>query len=367
MARAVRWPTAMETIRSILVATDFGPASERALETAVEMATRYDAKLTVLHVFEPPPYPYVGVMPAPLMAPTVEQVRAGEYERFNATLEFVGKRCKNSNGILREGSAWREILAAIEAEKPDLVVLGSHGRRGLPRFVIGSVAERVVRLAPIPVMTVHGAWFEDRLDAGRKLASALAAVRGSSPVVVAISRGGVVVGDVVAKALDGELDALFARTIVHHGRMLGALCEDGSSRLDPMALQASELGDAERKELLAAERHALNEDVSRVRGTASIGDLWRRTAVLVSDELVDPWPMMAAADAIERLGCERLIVATPVASDQAVAALEAAGREVIVSHRVRAYVDGGAGYRNFEAPSDQDVAARLRGRPSRAA
>jgi nucleotide-binding universal stress UspA family protein len=58
--------------------------------------------------------------------------------------------------VLRPGVAWEEILAAAQALDAGLIVMGTHGRRGLPRAVLGSVAEKVVRLSPIPVLTVHG-------------------------------------------------------------------------------------------------------------------------------------------------------------------------------------------------------------------
>ena len=64
----------MATIRHILVATDFGPASERALDAALAMAERLGARLTILHVYEAPPFPYAGVTPAPLPPLSMERL-----------------------------------------------------------------------------------------------------------------------------------------------------------------------------------------------------------------------------------------------------------------------------------------------------
>jgi len=58
---------------------------------------------------------------------------------------------------LRQGVDWRQILDAAEQEHCDLIVMGTHGRRGMPRFILGSVAEKVIRFAPMPVLTVHAA------------------------------------------------------------------------------------------------------------------------------------------------------------------------------------------------------------------
>ncbi|MGO9838639.1 MAG: universal stress protein [Polyangiaceae bacterium] len=60
------------------------------------------------------------------------------------------------DSTLRQGPVWSEILAAAKSPKADLIVIGTHGRRGLSRALLGSVAERIVRTAPCPVLTVHG-------------------------------------------------------------------------------------------------------------------------------------------------------------------------------------------------------------------
>lgn len=133
--------------RRILVATDLGSASDRTVETAAALATGFAAELTVLHVDEEPALAY------PFAA------HRGEHERARAYLDDVVTRLRTRmfhvEGVLRDGIAWREIVSTAERLGADLVVVGSGGRRGLPRFVLGSTAERVVRTSPIPVLTVH--------------------------------------------------------------------------------------------------------------------------------------------------------------------------------------------------------------------
>jgi nucleotide-binding universal stress UspA family protein len=73
---------------------------------------------------------------------------------LDETLTDVRKTVPEARAILRRGAPWREILSAIEEGKPDLVVMGTHGRRGVERMVLGSVAEKIVRTSPVPVLTV---------------------------------------------------------------------------------------------------------------------------------------------------------------------------------------------------------------------
>jgi nucleotide-binding universal stress UspA family protein len=137
----------MSQIQNILVATDFSVASERALETAIALATRFRAGLTVLHVVEESAYAFPFPIP--------QRVRDAASARLDEVVEGVQARFLSVNGVVREGIAWYEICSAASALAPQVVVIGSQGRRGLPRFVIGSVAERVVRQSPVPVLTIH--------------------------------------------------------------------------------------------------------------------------------------------------------------------------------------------------------------------
>ncbi len=144
--------------KHILVATDYGPPSERALETAAALATRFRAELTVVHVIEDSAYAF------PFPAP--KGVREAAQSRLDETVAGLRARMLHASGVLREGTAWSEICACTEELSPDLAVIGSQGRRGLPRFVVGSVAERVVRLSPAPVLTIHPTDHVAILDGG---------------------------------------------------------------------------------------------------------------------------------------------------------------------------------------------------------
>lgn len=140
--------------RHLLVPVDFGESSDEALEVAIELATRFDSRLTLLHVYEIPAYVYGGMTyaTADLFAPIEEAAR----EHLAGTLRRVQKRLPRATAELRQGAPAVEVLAVVERLRPDLVVMGTHGRQGMRRMLLGSVAEKIVRLSTVPVLTVRG-------------------------------------------------------------------------------------------------------------------------------------------------------------------------------------------------------------------
>ncbi len=144
----------MARFKHILVATDFSETSEEALQVALDLQHESDSELTVLHTCEIPTSIYTGQAFATvdLMQPLIE-LAEGKLEAF---MRPVRDRCSRAKGALEVGVAWEQILAAAAERHADLIVIGTHGRRGLAHAVLGSVAEKVVRLSPIPVLTVRG-------------------------------------------------------------------------------------------------------------------------------------------------------------------------------------------------------------------
>ncbi len=142
----------MGTFTNILVPIDFGEPSERALELAIELAKQNGAALTMLHVFDVPmSYPGMDLSPVDLLAP----IWAAAEKQLEDALAKVKTSIPEATQRTARGVPWREILATIELVHPDLVVMGTHGRRGVPRAVLGSVAEKIVRMSPCPVLTVR--------------------------------------------------------------------------------------------------------------------------------------------------------------------------------------------------------------------
>jgi universal stress protein A len=142
------------TFRHILVATDFSESAQRALELAIEMAGKFEADLTLLHCWEAPSYSYGGglYVPVDLITP----IEKGAVRALAEALIELKKRVPAAKSMLRSGSPWEEILAAARELPADLIVVGTHGRRGLNRMLLGSVAEKIVRMAEVPVLSVHG-------------------------------------------------------------------------------------------------------------------------------------------------------------------------------------------------------------------
>jgi nucleotide-binding universal stress UspA family protein len=138
----------MIPIKTILHPTDFSKPSEYALRFACALARDYQARLLVVHVVEPPVYYGELGMTVPLPVD------------FNKSLEErLSRLVPADSGIpvetfLVEGSASKEILRLAEAQHCDLIVLGTHGRTGLSRVLLGSVAEDVIRHTRLPVLTL---------------------------------------------------------------------------------------------------------------------------------------------------------------------------------------------------------------------
>lgn len=145
----------MKKFRHILVPTDFGPSSAEAVEVAIALADTFDAELTLLHVWEIPVYPYMEfVLDSAQLVDSVEQAAT---QRLAQALDEVRQRLPRAKSLLKMGLPWQEIVDTIAELQPDLVVMGTHGRRGLTHALLGSVAEKVVRLSPVPVLTSHAA------------------------------------------------------------------------------------------------------------------------------------------------------------------------------------------------------------------
>jgi nucleotide-binding universal stress UspA family protein len=140
----------MAIFKHVLLATDFSEASAAAVDLAVSIARQEGAALTVVHVCELPMLPE-GAPPVDLVRAITAEAGA-HLDRFMASLKA---RSPEARPVLRIGSAWEEVLSASAEAGADLVVVGTHGRRGLVHAVLGSVAERIVRLSPVPVLTVR--------------------------------------------------------------------------------------------------------------------------------------------------------------------------------------------------------------------
>lgn len=140
--------------KHILVATDFSDCSQHALDLGLDLAQQFDAQLTLVHTWEIPSLGYGAAMyiPGDVFTPIEQAAQA----QLDTVTKAVQEKFPRAKSVLRAGVAWGEIIAAAESCHADLIVVGTHGRRGVSRALLGSVAERVVRLSPVPVLTVRG-------------------------------------------------------------------------------------------------------------------------------------------------------------------------------------------------------------------
>jgi nucleotide-binding universal stress UspA family protein len=141
--------------RHILAPTDFSEYSTQAVTSALEWAKKFGAKLTIVHVIELPPYPVEGYVPPSLSATfmdDLERQATTDLAQLVPEAESAGVEVAR---VVAVGSPYRKIIDMAEAEQVDLIVMATAGRTGFSRLVMGSIAERVVRTASCPVLTIR--------------------------------------------------------------------------------------------------------------------------------------------------------------------------------------------------------------------
>lgn len=140
-------------IKAILVPMDFSPHSEAALERAVELAKGFAARIHLLHSYA---IPVRGVMPYDFAVPDgvwdgIRKAAEDKLAKIRARVTSAGVEASSEVSPALPAEA---ILSAAEEIDADLIVMGTHGHTGLKHVLLGSVAERTIRLAPCSVLTV---------------------------------------------------------------------------------------------------------------------------------------------------------------------------------------------------------------------
>jgi nucleotide-binding universal stress UspA family protein len=144
-------PNLRLSLQNILFTTDFSAASEAALPYALALARWYGSKVLVAHSVPPEPVLSMPLEPMPLDT-DMQWLSAGrKMEQFMAEHSFDGAAHES---VLQQGQLWDVLSDVIQKKQADLVVLGSRGRAGLSKLVMGSAAEEIFRKAPCPVLTV---------------------------------------------------------------------------------------------------------------------------------------------------------------------------------------------------------------------
>lgn len=145
------------SVKSILVPVDYSACSRAALRFALDLAQRYQATLDVVHVWDRPSYVSDVLMTStePMSRKSLIQLIQENAQRdLDEFLSGVELPPGAARGRLLSGDPASALLKEIKQVKPDLVVVGTHGRTGLTHVLLGSVAEKLARLSPVPVMIV---------------------------------------------------------------------------------------------------------------------------------------------------------------------------------------------------------------------
>jgi nucleotide-binding universal stress UspA family protein len=147
----------MKRIRRVLYATDLSGASRRAFKTAVTIAKSTGARLTIVNVLTPVlpavPQQFIDAVVLDQLEKQTQRWIARELNKLADKARVAGITASTA---LPSGDPVDQIIRTARREGTDLIVVGTHGRHGLPKVFLGSVAERVVAMAPCPVVTARG-------------------------------------------------------------------------------------------------------------------------------------------------------------------------------------------------------------------
>jgi putative phosphoribosyl transferase len=212
--------------------------------------------------------------------------------------------------------------------------------------------------------------FDDRVAAGRQLATILNDLRDQDPVVLGLPRGGVVVAAEVARALGAPLDAIMVRKLgvpVQPELAMGAIGEDGVRIVAEDVMRRAGIGADQLQAVERRERAELERRARLFRGDGHRLALGGRTAIVVDDGIATGSTAYAACRVARAQGAARVVLAVPVGSPEAVAALAAVADDVRCLETPAWLGAIGQFYRNFSQVDDDKVVALLRERPPPAA
>lgn len=198
--------------------------------------------------------------------------------------------------------------------------------------------------------------FLNRHDAGRKLAKALSHYKTKNPIVLAIPRGGVVVGYEVASALDCEFSVIIARKLGylrHPEAAFGAVAEDGSLVLQPSSTK--KLNKMEIETVLKIEEEEIVRRKKAYRGNKELPSLANRVVILVDDGIATGSTLMAAIEMCQKQNPKKLVVAAPVSSDGIKRKLSQKVDDVVILETPYDFRAVSQVYETFEQVSDKEV------------
>jgi len=200
--------------------------------------------------------------------------------------------------------------------------------------------------------------FEDRVEAGRKLAKELLTYRGQKIVVLAIPRGGVVVGYEVAKELNAPLDIIVPRKIGAPDNpelAIGAVTQDGTVILNPQLMQYLGVSEIYVQEEVRNQVNEIERRIKKYRGEKAYPSLKDKIVILVDDGIATGYTMRAAIASIKKQKPSILIVAVPVGPPDTIQTLKSEADKVVCLSTPEMFQAIGQFYRNFSQTSDEEV------------
>jgi len=203
--------------------------------------------------------------------------------------------------------------------------------------------------------------FADRLDAGERLAKSLTHLTGSECVVLAIPRGGVIVGEVIARELGAPLDVVVPRKIGAPGNpelAIGAVAP-GIRVLDPRMVGALGVTDRYLEREIAEQEAEIERRQHAYRGGRPPQPVEGRVAIVVDDGVATGSTAVAALRWARARGAERVALAVPVAPPQSLERLRAEADEVVVLETPQPFLAVGEWYRDFDQTTDAQVVSAL--------
>jgi nucleotide-binding universal stress UspA family protein len=147
----------MAAFQRILMATDLSPASDPAFEEAVRIARESKARLDVVHVYQIPASVSLAYVPGEVYFDFAVAARTDAETKLQELVSRESARGLDIRPILEKGSADEKIVETANRQRSDVIVMGTHGRRGAARLFLGSVAARVIAAARCPVLTIRSA------------------------------------------------------------------------------------------------------------------------------------------------------------------------------------------------------------------
>ncbi len=207
---------------------------------------------------------------------------------------------------------------------------------------------------------VTGRRYRDRADAGRTLGTRLAQqYKDQNALVLGIPRGGVPVALEVAKALDAELDVIVARKLGAPGQpelAIGAVTANGGQFLNDEVIEGIGVSDEYLQQVTAAEMAEAHRREERFRSGQPVARIHGRIVIVADDGLATGATMRASIRSVRKRQPARLVVAVPVGSQEACAALGQEADEVVCLYQPKVFWAVGLYYENFEPTLDAEVA-----------